>query len=194
MHEFFLDPAREDDRADGEVGVVSYPAPQQGDQRGRSQLHSRRNADQVAAIARKYVFCEAASAGGRHHQHHDPDHQLPREQQELVADCEKGHDQRIGHQVARTPRQEGRRTRFQPKFVVVAPDFVRRADDVRAGLSGRMVPAAQEFQFENFQQQPFQPARIDEQPVRKHQHESQFQEIAGQRDSHQAARKHSGRG
>ena len=57
-----------------------------------------------------------------------------------------------------------------------------------------MVPAAQEFQFENFQQQPFQPARIDEQPVRKHQHESQFQEIAGQRDSHQAARKHSGRG
>lgn len=63
-----------------------------------------------------------------------------------------------------------------------------RTDDVAAGPTRRMIPSPEKAYPEYFQNQPFQPARIDEQAVGKNQHVSQLQKVPGQRDAHQPPR------
>ena len=57
-----------------------------------------------------------------------------------------------------------------------------RTDDVVAGPTRRMIPSPEKAYPEYFQNQPFQPARIDEQAVGKNQHVSQLQKVPGQCD------------
>ena len=64
FHEFLLDPTRENNHTDGQIGVVGDSAPEQGDEGRCTQLEFRSNVDQVAAVGAEYVFSEAATSGG----------------------------------------------------------------------------------------------------------------------------------
>ena len=101
--ELAFDPARKDYGPYGQVRILGHAAPPQRDQRCGPQLHGLRHDDQIAAIGTEDIFGETAASRSRHDQHHDPHDELAREEQKLIADREKGHDQRVGHQIARAP-------------------------------------------------------------------------------------------
>ena len=77
FYEFLLDPARENNHTDGQIGVVGHSTPEQGDEGRCTQLEFRSDVDQIAAVGAEYVFSETAASGRRHDQHHDPHDQLP---------------------------------------------------------------------------------------------------------------------
>ena len=131
------------------------------------------------------VLGKAATAGGRRYEHHDPHRQLAGEDQKLVAQREKRHEQRVGHQIPGTPRQKRGCKRLEPEQGPIAPDLDRAPDDTVARFDGPGFPPPQPGQRKKTHKEPLQPPGVEEEAVAQQEQVGEFQPVADGGEEHE---------